>query len=406
MAGRRRLVEQTLLLTFAQLLGLAVGFGATIVITRALGPEGRGLYAWLLTLTAIAVQVAALASNQTVRGLAREFAAEPGFLATLIALSVGGTLLGLPLLAYAWRALPAGIDPSLLWVAWASVPLTAAAVSTIALVQIRERPWPILWAHIGPRLGLVLGAAMLWAAGRLDLASAIWLNTAVAVAQLVIVVALIPPGSARRPRLALARRMARLLGAGWSASLALFVVPRVPLVMLASSGMVAEAGQYSVAIALFEIMVVLPVSASGVLTTHLTAAPGARPGLRPIAMLAALMGAACLVALVAAPVLVPLLFGTAFQPAVRAFQQLLVAVMLATLYQFSQGILQARGRASHILAPPLAAVMTVVPVAFVSIPTLGLAGAVLGTACGFAVLAAVSLWLAFGRDRAVRAGAG
>ena len=45
MAVRRRLVEQTLLLTFAQLLALAVGFVATVVIARALGPEGRGLYA-------------------------------------------------------------------------------------------------------------------------------------------------------------------------------------------------------------------------------------------------------------------------------------------------------------------------------------------------------------------------
>jgi O-antigen/teichoic acid export membrane protein len=406
MAVRRRLVEQTLLLTFAQLVGLGVGFGATIVIARALGPEGRGLYAWLLTLTAIAVQVAALASNQTVRGLAGEFADTPGFLATLIALSIIGTLLGFPLLAYAWSALPAGIDVSLLALAWAAVPLTAAAVSAIALVQIRERTWPILWAHVGPRLGLVLGAAILWAAGRLDLASAIWLNTAVAVAQLVIVVALIPSAGGLRPRLALARSIGRLLGAGWSASLALFVVPRVPLVMLASSGMVAEAGQYSVAIALFEIMIVLPVSASGVLTSHLAAAPGARPGLRGIVMLTGLMGAVCLVALVAAPVLVPLLFGAAFRPAVGAFQQLLVAVMLATLYQFCQGILQARGRASQIVAPPLLALMTAVPIAFVSIPTLGLAGAVLGTACGFAVLAAASLWLTFGRNTAARAGVG
>jgi O-antigen/teichoic acid export membrane protein len=69
--------------------------------------------------------------------------------------------------------------------------------------------------------------------------------------------------------------------------------------------------------------------------------------------------------------------------------------MLATLYQFCQGILQARGRSSQILGPPVLALITAVPVALVSIPSLGLQGAVLGTVCGFAVLAGVGVWLAF-----------
>jgi O-antigen/teichoic acid export membrane protein len=395
MAVRRRLVEQTLLLTFAQLLALAVGFVATVVVARALGPEGRGLYAWVLTLTAIAVQVAALASNQTVRGIAGQLGAEPGFVATLIVLSLFGTLLGVPLLSYAWTVLPAGLDGTLLAVAWLSVPLMAAAVSLMPLVHIQERPSPIVWAHLGPRLALLLGVGTLWAAGRLELASAIWLNTAVAAVQLALNLALIPARHGVRPNLALARRVARLLGAGWAASLALFVIPRAPLVVLASSGLVAEAGHYSVAIALFEIMIVLPVAASGVLTSHLAGAPGARPGLRGIGMLAGLMAVVCVVALVAAPVLVPLLFGAAFRPAVGAFQALLIAVMLATLYQFCQGILQARGRSSQILGPPVLALITAIPVALVSIPSLGLQGAVLGTVCGFAVLAGVGVWLAF-----------
>jgi O-antigen/teichoic acid export membrane protein len=404
MAVRRRLVEQTLLLTFAQLLALAVGFVATIVIARALGPEGRGLYAWVLTLTAIAIQLAALASNQTVRAIAGEFGGEPGFVATLIALGFLGALLGFPLLAYAWSGLPAGLDPTLLLVAWVSVPLTAAAVSIIALIHIQERRWPILCAHLGPRLALLLGVGTLWGVGRLDLERAIWLNTVVAAVQLVLLVALVPGHHGLRPRVGLVRRVARLLGAGWAGSVALFVIPRAPLVMLAGSGMVAEAGHYSVAIALFEIMIVLPVAASGVLISHLAGAPGARPGWRGIGMLAALMAAVCLVALIVAPVLVPLLFGAAFRPAVGAFQALLIAVMLATLYQFCQGILQARGRSSQILGPPVLALMTAVPIAWVSIPSLGLQGAVLGTVCGFVLLAGLGVWLAFGQPRPAPAG--
>jgi O-antigen/teichoic acid export membrane protein len=406
MAVRRRLVERTLLLTFAQLLALAVGFVATVVIARALGPEGRGLYAWLLTLTAIAIQLAALASTQTVRAIAGEFGGEPGFVATLVALSILGSLLGLPLLTYAWRGLPAGLDPTLLAVAWAAVPLSAAAVSLISLVHIQERSWPILCGHLGPRVGLLLGVGALWAAGRLDLATAIWLNTAAAAVQFAVLIALVPGRHRLRPRLALARSVARLLGPGWAGSLAVFVMPRAPLVMLAGSGMVPEAGHYSIAIALFEIMTVLPVAASGVLTSHLVDAPGARPGLRGIMGLAGLMAAGCGVALLAAPVLVPLLFGAAFRPAVGAFQALLVAVMLATVYQFCQGILHARGRPAHILGPPLLALLTAGPISFMAIPTIGLYGAVLATVCGFAVLAGVAVWLAFRHPRPASASVG
>jgi O-antigen/teichoic acid export membrane protein len=177
-------------------------------------------------------------------------------------------------------------------------------------------------------------------------------------------------------------------------------------VMLAGSGMVPEAGHYSIAIALFEIMTVLPVAASGVLTSHLVDAPGARPGLRGIMGLAGLMAAACGVALLAAPVLVPLLFGAAFRPAVGAFQTLLIAVMLATVYQFCQGILHARGRPSHILGPPLLALLAAGPISLMAIPTIGLYGAVLATVCGFAVLAGVAVWLAFRHPRPASASVG
>ena len=44
-------------------------FLSTVLIARALGPEGRGLYAWILTLVGLAVQFAALVANQSVRAV-------------------------------------------------------------------------------------------------------------------------------------------------------------------------------------------------------------------------------------------------------------------------------------------------------------------------------------------------
>lgn len=390
---RRRLVEQTVLLTFAQLLALAVGFVATVLITRALGPEGRGLFAWMMTLVGMAVQVATLASNQSVRAIASEIGGEARFVPTLLSLSLAGTILGLPILAYAFAQLPARLDP-LLVTAWIMVPLMAAAVSLLALVQIRERPGAILCAHLGPKAALLLAAAALWSWGRLDLAAAIWLNIGVAVFQFALLLALAPwNGSRLRPSLALARRVATRLGAGWLAGLAFYALPRAGLVMLGNRNMLAEAGYYSVAVTLFEIMSILPAAASGVLTTHLASHASARPGPRTALALVAFMTLCSVAAALAAPVLIPLAFGEAFRPAVAPFQGLLAAVILGTVYQFCQGALHAGGRPWPILLPPVLGLAVAIPAGWLAVPPLGAFGAVAATLVGFSVLAATALAL-------------
>jgi O-antigen/teichoic acid export membrane protein len=393
MRVRRRLVAETLLLASAQIAALAVAFLATVLIARALGPEGRGVYAWLLTLVGIAVQVAALASHQTVRAIFPQVGEDRAFVPMLMALSLFGTLLGLPLLIYALAELPAALDHRLVFAAWLAVPLTGAAVPLLALVQIGARPWPIFAAHVGSRAVILTVVAVLWAANVLDLATAVWINTGAAGLQLTILLVLLRARLSLRSNLALARRVAGRVGAGWVAALALFALPRVSLVMLGSRGMLAEAGYYSVALALYELMIVLPVSASGVLTTHLARGPVARAGPRSALLLLGAMGALSLAAGVLAPVLIPLVFGVPFAPAVGPFQMVLGVVMLGTLYQFCQGALQARGRPLPILLPPLLGLVTALPVAWLAVPAHGASGAVISTLAGFAVLAAAALAL-------------
>lgn len=215
MAVGRRLVGEALLLSFAQLAAIGVGFVAAVLIARSLGPEGRGVFAWLMTLVGVAVQVAALAAPQAVRAIAPALGDHRALVATLVALGLAGTVLGLPLLAYAFAQRPAGVDGALVLAAWTMVPLMAPAVAVIALVQMRERPAPIVLVHLGPKLFLAAGAAALWWRGALDLAGAVWLNIAVAAFQLALLLALLRGlGLGLRPSLALARRVARLLGAG------------------------------------------------------------------------------------------------------------------------------------------------------------------------------------------------
>lgn len=160
--------------------------------------------------------------------------------------------------------------------------------------------------------------------------------------------------------------------------------------MLGDRGLLDEAGYYSVALTLYELMIVLPVAASGVLTSYLAGEGAARAGRRAGLALIAAMLALCVVVALAAPLLVPLLFGEAFRPAVGPFQALLGAVMLASLHQLWQGVLLARARAAAVALPPLLGLGTAVAVGWLAVPALGTAGAVAATLAGFAATAAAA----------------
>jgi O-antigen/teichoic acid export membrane protein len=392
MDARRRLVEQTLLLTAAHLSALAVGFYASVLTARALGPDGRGVFAWITTLVGIAIQIATLAPNQVVRAIAPEFGADRAFVPTLLALGPLGAALGLPLLAYGIAAYPADSSVGLLLAAWITVPLVGAGAAMATIVQIQARPLPVILSLVGPKAVLVLATAFLWWNGRLDLAAAVWLYTGSVALQFAVVLALVGPARAA-PSFALLRRVGGLLGAGWIAALAVYAIPRVSLVVLGSRGLLAEAGYYSVALTMYEIMIVLPVIASGVLTTHLSQNRGSHAGRRTALIFVGSVGGPALVAAVAAEPLIRKVFGDAFAPAVMPFRGLLAAVVLATVYQLLQSTLVLRCSPLAIAAPPLTGLFVALGASWFVVPAFGTAGAVAATllGCGALVLASLAL---------------
>jgi O-antigen/teichoic acid export membrane protein len=155
-------------------------------------------------------------------------------------------------------------------------------------------------------------------------------------------------------------------------------------------------GHYSVALALFEIVLILPVAAGGVLTSHVArqelASGGA--GWRPTLTMAGGMALVCGLAALAAPALIPLLFGTAFAPAAGPFGWLLLAAWFGTLHQSWQPTLQVRGRARDLMLPPLVAGGIACLLAWLLVPILGTSGALASAIAGYAVLAGITGWLA------------
>jgi O-antigen/teichoic acid export membrane protein len=388
-----RIARDTALLTGGQLAGIVLTILPTILITRILGPDSRGVYAWVLTVAQFGIQLATLAPLPAVRTLAER--GDPRLPATLVALALGGTLLTAPLLAYAWfeGAIGSLARPQLL-AAWLAVPLTAASLSLVPLIQIRGRADQILTVQIGPRaVQFALAVGLAWS-GRLDLAVAVWIFTTVAAVELGLILACLA-GDIRdlRPSLALMREAASLLGAGWLAAISLFVLPRIGLVVLGATGALAVTGQYSVALTLQEVSTVAPAALGGVLVTHVLrhGAPGWRKGLRSLAPVLLPMAAAFAVAALLAPTIVTFIFGPAFAPAGDLFRILLVSVLLATVYQLCQPLLYRHGRGLAI--PAFAGVGVATGVALLAVPPLGVTGAVLSNLLGFATLASLALVL-------------
>lgn len=387
MGTLRPVARDAAILAAGSYAALGCSFAGTVLIARALGPDGRGLYAWLLTLVFLAVQLATLAPAQAVRALVAERGGVPaGLPAGLVLVGLAGSLAGLPVLAYAAHdpALGAAASPYLL-PAFAAVPLAAATLCLQGVLVAAGRVALFAAAQTLPRL-LQFGA-VLWlsARGELDLLHALWLGPAAIGLELLLTAAAIGPRDLlARPRLAELRTVGRRLGEGWLAALALFLLPRIGLLALGATAGAASAGQYSVALTLQEVAGLAPAALGGVLISRSGAASGSpRAGAIFLAAAAAILLAGWWLA----PLLVPLVFGADYAPAAAILRPLLGGTLLFTGVQLLQPALWRDRRRGAPAFPAVAAAATAGLVAFWAVPRYGEAGAIASNLAGFAVLA-------------------
>lgn len=394
MSALRPVARDAAVLAAGSYAALGFSFAGTILIARALGPEGRGLYAWLLTLVFLAVQLATLAPAQAVRAVvAKRGGVPPGLPAGLVLLGLGGSLLGLPVLAYA------ALDPDLgsraapyLGPAFATVPLAAATLCLQGVLVASGRVARFAAAQILPRLLQFAAILVLSARGELDLLHAVWLGPAAIGLELLLTAAAIGPRVvAERPRLAELSPVLRRLVDGWLAAFGLFLLPRIGLLALGASGGTAVAGQYSVALTLQEVAGLAPAALGGVLITRAGTLPGSgRAGLVVLAVATAVLLAGWSLA----PLLVPLVFGADYRDAAFLLQPLLCGTLLFTGFQLLQPVLWRDRRSGAPAAPAVLAAAIACLVAFGAVPRYGTLGAVASNLAGFAVLAGTAFLLA------------
>lgn len=388
----RALGGEAATLTAAQFGSLFISFLATIIITRTLGPEARGAYAWVLTLQGIAVQVATIVTYTAVRKLAAEqpLSQSGSLVGTILMLSALGSLLAVPLFLYGWFEPTVGIHyQTLLVIAFIGVPTSAAVVSVGAVVHMRHHPPTTLATLILPRVMLLALTWMFLLTHTLNIITATWLTPLIPTFALGYVLTCLPV-SLRQciPSLNLAKRLVGFIGISWVAGLTIFALPKIALLRLGQLATLADTGHYSIAATLMEVALILPFSAGSVLTSHFSRLRGSGPRARLMGTLAitGFMAVTCAIGALLAGFLIPLVFGGSFAPAVTPFRWLMLAVVLASLHQGLSSHLYTTGPTRAIWLPPLIACAATFAFAETLIPRLGTTGAAFSTIGGYAVL--------------------
>lgn len=389
MATFKQLTSETFILAVGNVLSLSLGLFTSILVTRALGEEARGVFAWIFTLQGIATHVAALVTYQAARQLAAQHPESdwPRVASTFIGLAGVGTLLSVPLLLYGWFDTEVGVShKGLQLIAFAAVPFVAAAMALSALVHTRGHLLPTLTTLAAQRVvifGCIMGLLVM---GQLNLTAVTWVNLIAPLGSLALSLWILntPLGW---PDVRLWQEIKGFIGATWLAGVALVALPKVAVIMLGSTGQLAATGHYSVACTLFEAALILPMLAGSVLISHFTrinSGPAARRQTTLVMLGAAGLIAAISIAL--APWVVPFLFGAPFAAAVAPFQVLMVCLVLAALHQAWFSRLMAAHARLAVVLPPLLGCAVVTALAVYWVPTQGAMGAAWATLAGYGAL--------------------
>lgn len=388
-----RLAQEAFQLVGGYGLGLILGLVGSIILARALGEEGRGVYAWLLTLQGLGIQLASVVTYQAARQLAAKLpeSAWPKLLGTIMVMSTAGTILALPLLVYG--VLEANIgEPhrGLLVLLFAVTPLYALAVGLSGVLLTKTTTIRTLVYSIGLKSMSLIGVLGLVLSGYLTLSMAVWVQVIAVVLFTVLIIRLIHiPWRQWQIDWQLAKHVRGMLGINWLVGLFLFALPKLVTLQLGASGQLAATGHYAVAQTLFEAALNLPTLAASVLITHFTRQQGNSQGrTKATWALAGMMALAAVAGAAIAPWLVPFLFGVNFTDSVLPFQILMACLILASVHQawLSQLISQ-EAKLPQVL-PALVACIVVAVAGWWWIPTLAAVGAASATLLGYTVLVA------------------
>ena len=401
-----RFLQQVTGTLVARLAIVALGLVGSVIIARSLGPSGRGEYAVAVAVSATAVQIGNLGLHTSSSWAASQ---RPELVGKLLANGVVWSfVVGCALGVAAWMvalAFPAvlPVPQDLLGLALVSVPFGLAylVVANLLLGLQKVRNYNTL--ELSNR---ALSVAAIGALVAVGVASPLSTYGAVVAATLLSTVGGAAWIARRRRGVRPDRRVLIEFGGyglrAYVAALFTFLVLRIDLLLVQYSLGSLEAGLYSIAVSLADVLYLLPVVVSTLLFPRLSAQSDRRvvwhEARRAVIVILALTSLLGLVAVTLGGPLITLLYGDAFSPATPAFQWLVPAVILLSAHTVLMHYYYAVGAPAVTIYAPLTGAALNVVLNLVLIPVFGIVGASLASCGAYAAMLILSWW-GFARAR-------
>lgn len=395
-SGFVRQVGETYL---TQVAVVVLGFVNSVLVTRLLGPQGRGLFAVAITLTGVGVQVANLGlhSSNTYR-VARDGRLLPVLVANSLAVSAFSGLIALaaylvfrlrpelapladPLLALALFAVPLGLANLLVQ----NLLIGLQRMRTYNVIDLTTRVLAVLLVAATALLGLVRPELVFGVIQATVVLSIAWCYLRL---RELFASPAAPSWEVLRGGLGYGIR-------AYLGSLFAFLVLKSDVLLVSYLRGPVETGYYSIAVGLADILLMLPAVIGTVLFPRLSAAPSLaekwRLTRRVLALLAPAIPVALVVVLLGARPFIRLAYGAAFEPSVPAVAWLLPGIGCLAVNMVLMNLLASTGMPAVVMYSPLLALLLNVGANLVVIPRLGFVGASITSSASYLLMLLISL---------------
>jgi O-antigen/teichoic acid export membrane protein len=376
---------------------LAIGYVASIVLARSLGPAGRGLVAVIQSDVVLVVALAGLGTPTAITYFAsRRERFQPAlsgfalvFACGLAALSALGVLIG-----GGWLAdnQGEGFEPRLWWLGAALIPLMYYEYFVASLLNARRAYGMQNTLNILGRVGTLTATLSLVTGLGWGVAGGL---VAAAMISLVRIAGCVPLVARIGLRVPSAHIVWATLHYGWRVAIGQlfrYFSGRFDILVLSLLAPLSTVGYYAIAQTVAEIVLIIPQSFGWVVLPMVAAgeAHRAAPALRLVGTLG-LLGVA--VVSILGPALILLGFGAAFRPALTPFFILLPGIWMLGLANICGSVLSGKKRpgSASVLAGGAALCTLVLDLAL--IPPFGIVGAAIAAAAAYTFYGVSSLVL-------------
>jgi O-antigen/teichoic acid export membrane protein len=409
MAEDPHFVRQALATYATQIAGLLISLVTTAIISRILGPDGRGQYAVAMAVGLTGVQACNLglhASNTYL--VAKRPQLLPSLLTNsiVLSLSLGSIVIGGALLIFSiWpQAAPVHGLLLLLSLIWVPFGLLFLLVENLLMGIQQVRDFNLV--ELAKRIAGVLLIIAVAVAGATTPASFFLAMMAGMAIALLLGFGKIRPfaRSLPQPSLPLFRQGICFGFRAYLAAFFAFLVIRADLLMVKYMLGSEQAGFYSVAGSLADYLLLLPTTIAIVIFPKLSSAregDGSRHWVKKVTLSgAAVLFPLVLITAVSAHPLIHILFGDAFQPAARALILLMPGVFFLGVQSIMVQYLNSRGFPLSVVWAWFITSILNIGVNFWAIPRYGIAGAsVVSSLCYFLMF--ILVWLILQDGKAV-----